>query len=293
MDKLFTPLNHRSILRIEGLDSIKFLQGLITNDAKKISPDKTIYSFFLTPQGKYIADLFISQRDDYYYLDIPSEALAYLKKKMAMYRLRADVTLEDVSGDYEIVAAAGHVEWEGQQAADDSIGQTYKFCKGVFYADPRKEGMGWRAVIERSNHYQAFQAKGFSQGSPETYHHRRITHTLPEGGIDLTMEQCFPLQMNGDLLHAIDYQKGCYVGQEVTARTHHRGKQRKAVFTVTSNTATWPDFGTAITFDEKPIGSLLSHAGITALAQLEIDAYETARKAEKLLHCDAVSLQLR
>lgn len=236
-------LPDRGVLQLSGPDTETFLQGLLTNDIRKLTTEQPLYAAILTPQGKLLYDIFAYTHEDgvllEYYLPLKEELL----KKLRMYRLRAKVDIVE-KPEMKVIAA-----WGGALSAT---------------RDPRHPEMGYR--------YAATSLpEGFSQASLEEYHYRRIGFTIPEMPVDLVSGESFPLPSNMEAIHAIDYQKGCYVGQEVTARSKYRGNIRKAIFTVRFD-ALPPPTGTAITAEGRAVGVCLSHARELGLAHLEIEA---------------------
>lgn len=231
MKSVYIPLTKRQLLAITGDDTKDFLQGIITNDINNLSSKNSIYACLLTPQGKYLADFFISEIDNQVVLDFDDSVADTVTKKLAMYKLRSDVTFKDMSKEFEVCSLLGDNIYK-QEEMDASAGSTMKFCKGVACIDPRTKKMFGRSVIERENEYQSFVAKGFELGEFGDYERLRIENTVPETNKELIPEKSFPLQNRLDELNAIDFDKGCYVGQEVTARSKHRGNIRKTLKTV-------------------------------------------------------------
>ena len=235
-------LENRGLLWLQGEDVRPFLQGIITNDIEKLAPDKSLYAAMLTPQGKFLYDLFLYDWQGGILLEYYTPKEADIIKKLTMYRLRSKVTFTPLN-DYVVVAA-----WDGANGTPD----------------PRDARMGARYVTKEML---------INTASAEEYHKRRIGLTIPEMPIDLVSEESFPLPCNLEEINAIDYKKGCYVGQEVTARSKYRGNIRKKIFNLQFD-STAPQAGTAITAEGKTIGTMLSSVGNLGLAQLEIEAVD-------------------
>lgn len=244
-------LENRGLLWLQGEDMRHFLQGIITNDVEKLTPDKNLYAAILTPQGKFLYDLFLYDWQGGVLLEYYKPKEADITKKLTIYRLRSKVTFTPIN-DHFVVAA-----WDGASGTPD----------------PRDARMGARFITKE---------KPLNTVSAEEYHKRRIGFTIPEMPIDLVSEESFPLPCNLEEINAIDYKKGCYVGQEVTARSKYRGNIRKKIFTVQFE-AIAPQAGTAITAEGKTIGTMLSSAGNLGLAQLEIEAAERPIEGLKIL----------
>ncbi|WP_419799480.1 MAG: YgfZ/GcvT domain-containing protein [Terasakiella sp.] len=251
MSLSYCKLPNRAVLKIEGEDRLDFLQGLISNDINKVNATDGIYAAFLTPQGKFLCDFFIAQENDALLLDIDAEAMPAFKKKLMMYKLRANVVIADVSAQYDVFAAF-----------DDKTTQP-----GVF-ADPRLEEAGYRAILPNGQDIENAEPVPF-----ETYELMRIQLGLPDGARDMTVEKSILLENGFDELHGVDWKKGCYMGQELTARTKYRALIRKRLFPVIIE-GDLPAPGTEVTSGDKVVGEI--HSGIQnmALATLKLDALE-------------------
>ena len=274
---IYIPLEHRNLISISGEDAQNFLQGIITNNIKKVTDTNSIYALMLTPQGKFLYDFFISKMDDKFIIDCNKDQIDNILKKLKMYKLRSDVNIENISDKYEVAALLGDTKLEELENAD--AGYTKKFCKGIVYLDPRKEQMGARSVIERENEYQSFKAYKFEKGDIEDYEDTRIANTVPSGDFDLESQNSFPHDFGMNQINAIDYNKGCYVGQEVTARVQYKSTLRKKVYKVmTHSRPTLPEFGSDITLDGKKAGKMLSSSKNIGLALLQISYVEEGNK---------------
>ncbi|ABD56388.1 YgfZ/GcvT domain-containing protein [Jannaschia sp. CCS1] len=222
----------RTILRLSGADAHGFLQGLVTRDAG----EGLTYSALLTPQGKYLADFFLLDRGDDILLDVKSDIARAVAQRLGMYRLRADVTIEEA--DLPVARGLGDMP------------------AGAF-ADPRDPSLGWRAY-------------GVAGGDPVTdWTALRVAACVPETGVELTPNDTYILEAGFDRLCGVDHKKGCYLGQEVTARMKHKTELKKGFVTVSVD-GTAP-VGTAIMAGEKPAGTLYTQAGGQGIAYLRFD----------------------
>lgn len=212
-----------------------FLQGLVTNDVNRL-PDGLVYAALLTPQGKFIADFFLALDGDAVLLDADEGQADMLRQRLSMYKLRADVTLDD-TGLY-VHRGVGDVPKDG-------------------FADPRHPELGWRAYRDAPQTDDAVDWTAL-----------RVAHMIPATGIELTPDT-FILEARFEALNGVDFRKGCYVGQEVTARMKHKTTLRKGLARVTVEGPAEP--GTDIIADGKPAGTLLSRAGDRAIAYLRFD----------------------
>ncbi|MBR9652229.1 YgfZ/GcvT domain-containing protein [Thalassovita aquimarina] len=225
---------NRTIFRISGSDARHFLQGLVTNDVEQLDQGP-VYAALLTPQGKYMADFFLVPDGDAVLLDVASELAPMLSQRLAMYKLRADVTIEET--DLQVKRGTGPMP------------------DGAF-ADPRDPALGWRL----------YGAEGGDDGSD--WDAIRVAHCIPETGIELTSDT-FILEAGFDRLHGVDFRKGCYVGQEVTARMKHKTELRKGLRVV--EIAGDAPAGTPIMAGDKEAGTLFTSARGQAIAHLRFD----------------------
>ena len=234
----------RRILRLTGPDTFDFLQGLITNDIKRLDRG-LVYAALLTPQGKYLADFFLKADGDAVLLDADEAQADMLMQRLSMYKLRADVMIEQTGL---------HLHRGTGPAPEDAL------------PDPRHPALGWRAYRD-------------SAQSDDTtdWDALRVDHMIPQAGVDLTPDS-FILEMGFERIGGVDFRKGCYVGQEVTARMKHKTELRKGLAKVSITGDA--DAGTAITADGKPAGTLLTRSGDKALAYLRFDRATGEMQAE-------------
>ncbi|GAA0294557.1 CAF17-like 4Fe-4S cluster assembly/insertion protein YgfZ [Rhodovulum strictum] len=226
----------RTVLRITGEDRVAFLQGLVTNDVRQID-GRLVYAALLTPQGKYLADFFLAGVGDAILLDVRTDFAEGLIRRLSMYRLRAKVGIEP----------AGLHVLRGLGAAPPGA-----------FADPRDPALGWRAYAsepgaEATTDWDAI----------------RVEHCIPESGIELIPDETYILEVGFERLHGVDFRKGCYVGQEVTARMKHKTELKKALATVRIDGAA--PAGTPIMAGDKPAGVLFTRANGRAIAFLRLD----------------------
>ncbi len=252
----FIKLN-RGLILVSGADSEKFLQGIISNDIKKLNGENAIYTYFLTPQGKYISDFFVIGFNAGYLIDCPYIDKDLLIKKFSLYKLRSDVKISDESENFEVYQIIN------AKKEDIKISQN-----SIVFLDTRSENMGFRLLKNK------FENLEIQNSEIKLYHQLRIDNLVAEGEFDLEKEKSFPLQFRMIENQAVDFKKGCYVGQEVTARTHHRGTIRKTIYKVSSEQNLENLSEKEIYSGEVSLGKLLTINGNNALAQIEVDAVE-------------------
>ena len=254
----YVRLDDRAVLAVSGGDASGFLQGLVTNDVGKLANGGAIHAALLTPQGKYLFDFLVFARDGAFCLDCEAEARPALAKRLAIYRLRADVAIDAALPD-PVFALFG----EGAAAA--------RIAGAEAFADPRHPALGARVVGVSAE--QALGAAGAVQAPRAEYDALRLSHGIPDGRRDLVPERSYLLENGFDELNGVDFEKGCYVGQEVTARMKHRNLVRKRLVPVRIDGAA-PAPGTPIRRDGAEVGEMRSSAGALGLALLRIDAIE-------------------
>lgn len=227
----------RRVLRISGADRAEFLQGLVTNDVRKLAQG-AVYAALLTPQAKYIADFFLYPDGDAILLDVAEGLAAPLERRLGLYRLRADVTIE--AADLNVVRGTGPAP------------------AGAF-ADPRHPALGWRKP-------------SVDPGGPvaTAWDAIRVAHVVPESLIELIPDDTYILEAGFERLNGVDFRKGCYVGQEVTARMKHKTELRKGLARVSISGAAAPG-AVILDGDGKEAGILRTRAGDEAIAYLRFD----------------------
>jgi len=228
-------MTDRTILSVSGTDRRDFLQGLVSNDIAR-ADDGIAYAAMLTPQGKLIADFFIVGRAEDYLIDVATPIAATLFQRLSMYKLRAEVAITE--------APLAVFRGTGEPVPDGAL------------TDPRHPAMGWRLYGEKPG----------DDGSD--WDALRVAHIVPETGIELGPES-YLLETGFERLKGVDFRKGCYVGQEVTARMKHKTELRKGLARVRVEGTADPD--TPITAAGKTIGTLHTRAGDEAIAYLRFD----------------------
>jgi tRNA-modifying protein YgfZ len=234
----------RTVLRIAGPEARDFLQGLVTNDIGGLARGP-VYAALLTPQGKYLFDFILLADGAAILFDVKADRAQALAQRLAMYRLRAKV--EIAPADLAVVLGTG-------EAPEGAV------------ADPRDPALGWRRYVADP----AAALAGTDPLDPADWQALRVARGVPETGIELVPEDTYILEAGFERLHGVDFRKGCYVGQEVTARMRHKTELKKGLVPVAVDGEPPPP-GTAITADGKPAGTLYSVAGGRGLAHLRFD----------------------
>ena len=257
----FTLLSHRSVIAVGGDDRVEFLQGLISNDTTKVAPGKAVWAALLTPQGRFLNDMFVVDGGDgTLLLETERERAPALAKKLTLYKLRSKVAVEDRSAALDVAVVFG-------AGADKAlpIGGTISFV------DPRLAGLGVRVLAPAGQAAALLAARGFVETPVEAYEALRLEAGVPDGSRDLRVEKALLLESGFDELNGVDWKKGCYMGQELTARTKYRGLVKKRLFPIEVDGAL-PAPGTSVHLDGEEVGELRSGSGRRALALLQTEA---------------------
>jgi len=259
----FEHLPDRAIIRITGEDKRSFLQGLITQDIERLSPETAIFTTLLTPQGKILFDFFIVEEGDAFLVDCDKDAAQTLAKRLTLYKLRAKVVI--AIDETRVVMAS-----EQQPSPTDSIS----------FADPRLPAFGWRII---GSHYDSAQSADYDR--------RRIGLGVTEFGKDFGSDEMFLLDVNYDVLNGVNYKKGCFVGQEVTSRMKRKTEARKRTLIVEGGDASLIK-GAPVRAGDSTLGEILSSANHQALALIRLDRWEKAKAANITLSCDGREVHL-
>jgi hypothetical protein len=275
------------VIEITGDDRVEFLQGLVSNDVAKAAPNRAIYAALLTAQGRYLFDFFIIAQGDVLYLDTEAARLAELQRRLSLYKLRAKVALSDASARFAVAAAWG--DGTAQALDLDGAGAAKEFAGGVAYIDPRLAALGARFLLPRENSDAPAQA-GFAASDADAYDRHRLALGVPDGTRDLTPEKALPMESGFDELNGIDWQKGCYMGQELTARMKYRALVKKRLLPVAIEGGDVAP-GTEITQNGSEAGEMLSAQGGRGLALLRLEAVEAAKNNGADLKAGAARLK--
>ena len=274
----------RALLRLDGPEAKDFLNGLVSNNVTKAAPDHALYAALLTPQGKFLADMFIQAHQDALWLDVAASRLDDLAKKLKLYRLRAKVEIAPQPG-WQAYALIGPKAAEAL-ALPEQAGAAKAFGQGFACIDPRLAAMGARIWL----HPQGEAPNLGEKAEFAAYEALRLRLGLPDGAQDIEIDKGLLLENHFEALHGVDFAKGCYVGQEVTARTKYRGLVKKQLYRVNAEAALPPP-GSIVTQDGTEAGQLLSHDGQVGLALLRNEQVTKASEGGAPLLAGGIALQ--
>lgn len=276
MKSAFLP--DRGVVKVAGEDARNFLNGLVTTDVDRLKPGLGRFGALLTPQGKIIVDFLITEvpagHGGGFLIDCPKALADSLATKLKFYKLRAKVTVENL--DLGVLAA-----WDGQPAAQPDLA----------FTDPRNEGLGVRILIPEDLKQKLSDLIGAELVDATEYEAHRIALGVPRGGLDFMYSDAFPHETNMDRLAGVDFDKGCYVGQEVVSRMQHRGTARTRSVKVLLDGPS-PEAGATILAGDKPVGTIGSTSGGRGIALVRIDRVAEALDAGQPLTAGGLALTL-
>jgi tRNA-modifying protein YgfZ len=272
-------LPDRAVVKVVGDDARRFLNGLVTNDMGKVAPGKPRFTALLTPQGKMIVDFIVAEASAEdgggFFLDCPRALAATLVEKLNFYKLRAKVICEDLSEMLGVMAI-----WDG--TADSEY--------GLSYPDPRLPALGSRIMLPPHLAAEAAADIGATLVDTEAYEAHRIALGIPRGGLDFSYGDTFPHEADMDQLNGVDFDKGCYVGQEVVSRVEHRASARSRVVPIAYDEFA-PSSGLPIMANGKQVGTLGSTAKGRGLALVRLDRIEDALAANTPLEAGGIAIR--
>lgn len=278
-------LSDRGVVKVSGEDARGFLNGLLTTDTTQVRPGIGRFGALLTPQGKIIADFLITEapggHGGGFLLDCPRALAPQLATRLNFYKLRAKVAVEDLSDSLGVL-----VLWPeaGEKAPAD-------IALDLAFTDPRHVDLGWRVLLPEDVAGKAAAVLGAKFTEARDYDAHRIALGVPRGGVDFTYSDAFPHEANMDRLHGVDFDKGCYVGQEVVSRMQHRGIARTRIVRLLLDDGA-PEGGIEVVAADKSVGTMGSSANGRGLALLRVDRVADALKGGASLSAGNIPVKL-
>jgi folate-binding protein YgfZ len=261
---------------------------MISNDTNKIAPERAIYAAFLTPQGKYLFDFFIVEQNGALLFDVEAARRDEMIKRFTLYRLQAKVIFTDRTGELSVAAMWGD-DTALALGLDPAPGSAKTLADGTIYVDPRLGAAGARAILPTAELAVAFDDVGASAATLEAYDCHRLALGLPDGSRDLIVDKSLLMESGFEELNGIDFKKGCYIGQEMTARTKFRGLVRKRLLRVDID-GHLPAPGTPVMAGGTELGEMRSGRDGVGLALLRLDRLAKARTQGAAISAGDVAL---
>ena len=247
-------LKNRGVILISGNDAENFLQNIITNDIKKVTNSNSIFAALLTPQGKYLNEFFIIKHKDGFLLDCNESSTNNLRENLSKYKLRSKVEIKVVSSEYAI-GIINSEKFKDLQIELDNEKNTIYFRETPIFLDPRNDELGARIFSKLENFYLTIKKLKLEIIDSSEYYKLAFKLGIPERGLSKLKEQLFALEANFENLHAIDFKKGCFVGQENTARMKLKNKVRKKLLPILCSDKL--NVGDELTFNDIKVGKVL------------------------------------
>ncbi len=273
-------LSDRGVVKVIGDDARSFLNNLLTTEMADVKPGVAKFGALLTPQGKIVADFLVTEapagHGGGFLLDCAASLAAALATKLGIYKLRAKVTVDNLSGHLGVLAI-----WGGSPS----------LLPDLAFPDPRQSELGWRILVPADLADRLTASLGAEPTTAAAYQAHRIACGVPQGGVDFAYGDAFPHETNMDRLHGVDFDKGCYIGQEVVSRMQHRGTARTRTVRLVVD-GFGPEPGLDVVAGDRPVGKMGSSAEGRGLATLRIDKVGEALKAQKPLSAGGLALRL-
>ncbi len=247
-------LKERGLISITGEDVKNFLQNIITNDIEKVNLSTSIFSALFTPQGKYLFEFFLIQSKDGYLLDCDNKFTNEIINYLLKYKLRSKIEISDISKDY-VIGLINSEKFSDIQTNENKTGDTIEFRGSPLFLDPRNKNLGARIVSSLEKLHLTIKKLDLKIIKPDTYFAKAHSLGIPIKGIENLKDQLFGLEANFEKLNAIDFKKGCYIGQENTARMKLKEKLRRRLLPISSTEKL--NLGEEIFYNKTKIGKIL------------------------------------
>ena len=247
-------LENRGLISISGEDSKEYLQNIITNDINKVSKSSSIFAALLSPQGKYLFDFFVIKKEESYLLDCDENSVKELVYALSKYKIRSKVEIKDLSSNYVV----GVINFENFKIIQKELGKqetTIEFRKSPIFVDPRDSDLGARIISPLEKLYLTIKKLNLKIVENKSYIKKAFLKGIPVEGLNNLQNQLFGLEINFEKLNAIDFKKGCYVGQENTARMKLKNKIRRQLMSI--KTEKDIKIGDEVKFKDSVIGKVL------------------------------------
>ena len=247
-------LESRGLILISGEDAKNFLQNIITNDVEKVNSSVSIFSALFTPQGKYLFEFFLIQSKNGYLLDCDNQFTNEIINYLLKYKLRSKIEITDISKNY-VIGLITLEKFADIQKSENKTSDTIEFRNSPLFLDPRNKKLGARILSTLEKLHLTIKKLDLKIVKPDTYFAKAHSLGIPIKGIENLKDQLFGLEANFEELNAIDFKKGCYIGQENTARMKLKEKLRRRLLPISSNEKL--NLGEEIFYNKIKIGKVL------------------------------------
>ena len=247
-------LENRGLILISGEDAKNFLQNIITNDVEKVNSSLSIFSALFTPQGKYLFEFFLIQSKNGYLLDCDNQFTNEIINYLLKYKLRSKIEITDISKNY-VIGLITLEKFADIQKSENKTSDTIEFRDSPLFLDPRNKKLGARILSTLEKLHLTIKKLDLKIVKPDTYFAKAHSLGIPIKGIENLKDQLFGLEANFEELNAIDFKKGCYIGQENTARMKLKEKLRRRLLPISSSEKL--NLGEEIFYNKTKIGKIL------------------------------------
>ena len=247
-------LDDRGILYLNGEDTKGFLQNLISNDINKVNETNSCFASLLSPQGKFLFEFLITKHKSGFFLDCEKDQIEELFKQLNIYKLRSKVEILNLSNEF-VVTGFTYEKFKTLENSKDIEGFTLKYREDPILLDPRNKQLGARLIINLEKLYLTLKKLELKSSDKKEYYDQSFKLGISQQGNKKLQNKLFGLEANFEELNGIDFKKGCYVGQENTARMKLKNKIRKKLFPIESQSKL--NEGSEIFYNEKIVGKLL------------------------------------
>ena len=224
-------LNNRSILYVNGLDAKDFLQNLISNDINKVTDNSSCFASLLTPQGKFLYEFIVVKHKSGYFIDCEKDQSEEILRQLNVYKIRSKVEILNLSNEF-VVASIGYEKYLTIDGSKDILGFTFKYREDPIILDPRNKDLGARLIINIEKLYLSLKKLGLKDDKVENYYARSHKLGVVPKNLNQLKNKLFGIECNYEELNGIDFKKGCYVGQENTARIKLKNKLSKRLLPI-------------------------------------------------------------
>jgi len=224
-------LEDRAILYINGLDAKDFLQNLISNDINKVTDESSCFASLLTPQGKFLYEFIVIKHKSGYFIDCEKSQSEEIFKQLNLYKIRSKVEILNLSNEF-VVASFGYEKYLSIEGSNDILGFTFKYREDPIILDPRNKNLGARLIINLEKLYLSLKKLGLKDDKIENYYIQSHKLGIVPKNLNKLKNKLFGIECNFEELNAIDFKKGCYVGQENTARIKLKNKLSKRLLPI-------------------------------------------------------------
>ena len=224
-------LNNRSILYVNGLDAKDFLQNLISNDINKVTDNSSCFASLLSPQGKFLYEFIVVKHKTGYFIDCEKDQSEEILRQLNVYKIRSKVEILNLSNEF-VVASIGYEKYLSIDGSKDILGFTFKYREDPIILDPRNKDLGARLIINLEKLYLSLKKLGLKDDKVENYYARSHKLGVVPKNLNQLKNKLFGIECNYEELNGIDFKKGCYVGQENTARIKLKNKLSKRLLPI-------------------------------------------------------------